>query len=116
MYCDKNFIRLSKVKNLSKNLFEEIKTNTMASNDAANNIICTPNSKYQIPNIETPIIPIILYNCSTRTIGAVLSLGIPNFVFNICDFISSPTFPGVIDNAKPDKYILKLSLIGTCMF
>ena len=88
----------------------------ITSNDAAINIICAPNSKYQSPNIETPIIPIMLYNCSTKTIGAVFSLGIPNLFFNSCDFISSPTFPGVIDNAKPDRYIFRLSLTGTCMF
>ena len=100
---------------MSKNLFEEIKINAITSTAAAINIICAPNSKYQSPNIETPIIPIILYNCSTRTIGAVYSLGNPNYVFNSCDFISSPIFPGVIDNAKPDRYIFRLSLIGTCI-
>ena len=58
-----------------------MKMNAITSKAPAISIICAPNSKYKIPSIETPIIPMILYNCSTTTIGAVFSLGIPNFVF-----------------------------------
>ena len=41
-----------------------------------------PNSKNQIPKNDTAIRPINVYNCSRITIGTVLVLGIPNFVFN----------------------------------
>ena len=55
-----------------------------------------------MPKKETIIIPITVYNCSNITIGIVFVSGTPNFAFNKYDFINSPTFPGIIDNANPE--------------
>jgi len=47
-----------------------------------NPITYVPNSKNQIPKNDTTTKPISVYSCSRITIGTVLLLGIPNFVFN----------------------------------
>ena len=46
------------------------------------------------------------------TRGAVFATGMLNLFFNNCDFINSPSCPGVADNEKLDKYMTKLDLKG----
>ena len=47
-------------------------------------------SKYHIPRLDIIIMPIALYNLSTRIIGAVIFLGILKFSFNNSHFNNSP--------------------------
>jgi hypothetical protein len=67
-------------------------------------------SKYNIPRLDIIIMPIALYNLSTRIIGAVIFLGILKFSFNNSHFNNSPTFPGVILKGKPLRKIWKFFL------
>ncbi len=48
--------------------------------------------------------------------GTVLLLAIPYLVFNNWDLTSSPTFPGIIVNAKPEVKTKKLSFVGMKIF
>ena len=65
-----------------KIFFDEIKMKVKANTAVKNPITYAPNSKNQIPKNDTTIKPISVYSCSRITIGTVLLLGIPNFVFN----------------------------------
>ena len=109
---DAIFIFLNTPINLSKFFFDEITIKEKINAAVKNPITYAPNSKSQIPKNDTIIKPIRVYNCSRIIIGAVLLLGIPNFVFNIWDLMSSPTLPGMIDSAIPDKQITKLFFFG----
>ena len=95
-----------------KVFLDEIRINTKTNKAVKNPTTYVPNSKYQIPKNDKNTKPITLYNCSNITIGTVLLLGIPNFVFSSWDFIKSPIFPGITDNAKLEKKITKLSFFG----